>query len=221
MAGVRYEDGSHYRVYWINGQAFGLGGVKFLVSGMTVADEKIHLVGNDIEDTPMSVVKYWNGNKFTRITGNNIAFAHGIAVSDGDVYIVGYELERINGVNTQIIKYWKNGEEVVLSDGKHQLPSRLSIAVYKGDVYVAGRVDDLKGFGVVHYWKNEQHIELTDGKKQATAPALFVDGDDVYIAGSEDYVARYWKNGEGVMVGEGTMYSYSSAIFVTRTLGDQ
>ena len=62
-------------------------------------------------------------------------------------------------------------------------------------VYVAG-----SGIGnsIAAYFKNGMPASLTDGSLRASATAIAVAGNDVYVAGYEGGVAKYWKNGVAV-----------------------
>src|SRR5690606_41578423 len=65
------------------------------------------------------------------------------------------------------------------------------------------------------YWKNRQTVNLTDGNIPASASAVFVDNDDVYISGYEGNVAKYWKNGEAVDINDGSNQVFAESIFVS------
>jgi len=78
-------------------------------------------------------------------------------------------------------------------------------------VYVCG----IDGNGKAVYWKNGTVFPLTDGTtRNALAGSIFVDGNDVYVAGHEAYdqehgwtQAKYWKNGEAIPLTYG-VYDY-------------
>ncbi len=68
------------------------------------------------------------------------------------------------------------------------------------NVYVAGYENRGKLI-TARYWKNGQSIMLPLSQNESEANAVFLSGNDVYIAGSEDDQilnpkAKYWKNGE-------------------------
>jgi len=59
-------------------------------------------------------------------------------------------------------------------------------------------------------------VNLTDGSKWAEAESIAVSGDDVYVAGFEDGVAKYWKNGSPVNLGDVSKYSEAYSIFLVK-----
>jgi hypothetical protein len=67
------------------------------------------------------------------------------------------------------------------------------------DVYVAGYEVNSSGSTAV-YWKNGTEVKLQSGlSTKCLAKAVFVSGNDVYVAGASGSQAVYWKN--GVLVG--------------------
>jgi hypothetical protein len=158
---------------------------------------------------------YWkNGNAvpLDAINGE----AHAMVISGDDIYVAG------NGYIPDVgyvAKYWKNGIEVVLTDGTNPAIAR-SIAVSGSDVYVAGH-EYVESFNVAMYWKNGVAVPLTDGSKDAEARSIVISGDDVYVAGFEHngsvYVAKYWKNGTAVPLSDPTRYAYAHSIVISGT----
>jgi len=68
------------------------------------------------------------------------------------------------------------------------------------DVYVAGYDVNAQNQLVAVYWKNGIEIKLPSGQAtKCLARAVFVSGNDVYVAGAIGTQACYWKN--GVIVG--------------------
>lgn len=103
-----------------------------------------------------------------------------MAINNDDIYIVGYKVDQDTKQHTAV--YWKNGQEVVLTDGSSKYAGAEAIAINNNDdVYIAG-YDGKKAV----YWKNNQRYEITDGTQNARAQAIFVsDANDVHIAGYE------------------------------------
>lgn len=64
------------------------------------------------------------------------------------------------------------------------------------DVYVAGYEVNTQNQLVAVYWKNGTEVKLPGGQAtKCLARAIFVSGNDVYVAGSVGAQACYWKNG--------------------------
>jgi len=140
---------------------------------------------------------YWkNGITVQLPTQSTEASANSITVVGSDVYVAGEEGDFIsNGKN--IAKYWKNGQEVLLTGAIGA--GATSIAVDGTDVYVAGW--EYKGTRTIaKYWKNGQPVTLTDGAEDARATAIAVSGGLVYVAGREGAAAKYWVNGQPTLL---------------------
>ena len=64
------------------------------------------------------------------------------------------------------------------------------------DVYVAGYELNSKNEEIPAYWKNGTEVKLPSGAStKCMAKAIFVSGNDVYVAGYTGSQACYWKNG--------------------------
>lgn len=94
------------------------------------------------------------------------------------------------------------------------------------DVYVAGYEIISTGKNVAKYWKNGTAVSLTNGTRDAVARAIFVDGNDVYVAGYQDKagsvlnIATYWKNGVAYslsVTGTGGTFDAANSIFISGT----
>lgn len=132
-----------------------------------------------------------------------------------DIYVAGQEHE--------VAKYWKNGQEVLLSSQSLNAVAT-SIAVVGNDIYVAGKEGDLflSGNNKAKYWKNGQEVLLT-GATGAGATSIAVAGGDVYVAGWDGYrtVAKYWKNGQPVSLTNGSTGStWAEATCIVVVNGD-
>ncbi len=129
------------------------------------------------------VATYWkNGNAIHLTDKKSYNFVTSIFVSNGDVYVAGYERKKEAG--TEVAKYWKNGTEIQLTDGLGYSRAN-SIFVNGNDVYVAGEINpetdiqklafsDTGANKIAVYWKNGKMIALTDKKNDASASSIFV-----------------------------------------------
>jgi len=136
----------------------------------------------------------------------NESFAVDMAVADnGDVYITGYVTATASGISHVIL--WKNGEPSYLADGSSKM-SPGSIFIFGEDVYIAGAGQnpdlwrpDADNKRCAALWKNGEIQYLTDGDGESVAASVFVQGDDVYVAGTDSIIkgqrsrAVLWKNG--------------------------
>ncbi len=116
-----------------------------------------------------------------------------------DVYAAGISRDKITG--KYFATYWKNGEEIRLTDGQVDVSEAKSIFVSGNDVHVTGTIHPR-----AIYWKNRQPIELPTPISKAGASGTYITvvGNDVYITGADNspnrYEAKYWKNGQPVLL---------------------
>jgi hypothetical protein len=147
---------------------------------------------------------YWNNNTRFSLTTDPVirASTSGIAVSNGDVYIAGYEQVYLEQPGTHIPKYWKNGKEVTLS-GNDAYTTGINIE--DGIIYISGAIN----FKPV-YWKNGivQKLEIPPGDFFYATSGIYVKDGNVYVSGTiGQYVGGnriikpvYWKNGKLVQL---------------------
>lgn len=218
VAGGEYA-GTNFQkaMYWKNGVAVSL------TDGSTSGDYAydIFVLGTDVYvsgsvyDADLGVrAVYWkNGTRVDLNTPCNcttIARATGITVSGSDVYVAGWGYEQDDrGNSIPTLYYWKNGTATKLIEGS----ATTDITVSAGNVYVAGR-GWFSGTQVgAKYWKNGG-TPITLSASDATyddANAIFVSGNDVYVAGSsDDGTAKYWKNGTAVAIASGIIGNNNS-----------
>jgi hypothetical protein len=144
-------------------------------------DADVYFVGTSGQNIPT----YWKNGVATVLSSGNDAT--GIAVSGGDVYVVG---QASGGA-----AYWKNGLFISLKVSQVTTQA-LAITISGSDVYIAGEID-----GKAAYWKNGVATTVDpDQLFGSIANAITVSGNDVYLAGGTYSVsgamqAAYWKNG--------------------------
>mgnify|MGYP001456947805 CR=1 FL=1 len=134
----------------------------------------------------------------------------------GDVYCVGSE-ENANGIS--VAKLWKNGEAVMLTDGKKNAHAN-AVFVSGSDVYIAGHEMADNGGIVAKLWKNTAAVDLSDGQNIADALSVYVYGADVYVAGFVSNItgstATLWKNGIATVLGSGVTHNNkANSVFVS------
>lgn len=170
----------------------------------TTADPGVYSVGI-VRTGANFIATFWKNDEEHQLTdGQYNAHAEAIEISGKDIYIAGREFngqQNSSGVRQAVAKYWKNGTEVILTDGTQNSWAK-AIKVYGKDVYVSGfiTVDNKR---VAAYWKNGTLVEIGNkdaGESEATGIA--VSGSDVYVSGTKTIYspafaikAVLWKNG--------------------------
>jgi hypothetical protein len=132
-------------------------------TAITLAGIEVFVAGRD-----GNVSKYWrNGNAVALTDGKVVSRTSAIAVSNGDVYVAGYE---DNYLAYGVAKYWKNGVAVDLGQ-KDTGSGTSSIAVLGNDVYVTGHEYLFSGSKtlVAKYWKNGKAKNLSTTQSLANA----------------------------------------------------
>ena len=130
--------------------------------------------------------------------------AEDITVQNGDVYVAGQWFDA-TGWNGEAC-YWINGIRYDLQGGGNPDVEVTGIAVDNGDVYVSGVRSDGSMFGTnACYWKNGNVNNVSRNSSfgnswGATAFGIFLDGNDVYLAGYNAIANKFdigckWKNG--------------------------
>jgi hypothetical protein len=153
-----YENG--VAMYWKNGQADALtdGTQQAFAYSIAVYGGDVYVAGSQSNGTA-HVARYWkNGQPFTLTNGSAVnATANAIAVNSTGVYVAGWEGDWVGraGGTGAVAKYWKNGQEVQLTNGSsYTYPT--SIALFGSNVYVAGT----ESYTAL-YWKNGQTVPVT------------------------------------------------------------
>ncbi|HMT75919.1 MAG TPA: hypothetical protein PKA77_17730 [Chitinophagaceae bacterium] len=227
-AGENLSGGSGRAVYWKNGNVVYLtNGVRYgIAKSIQVSGNDVYVAGYDYNTNgfPYPIVKYWkNGTEVSLTAGTpyNYGLGNSIHVSGSDVYVAGYSANQSLGSFTAC--YWKNGQQVTLSDSTSSIAEARSIFVAGNDVYVAGQVRPGLGLGGVQiatYWKNVQAVSLTNGPAWACVFSIYINGSDVYAAGYEENnatggsFARYWKNGVAFTLPGTNLYNSAHSIYV-------
>jgi len=135
----------------------------------------------------------------SRPTSANIVAEH-VFVSDGDVYVAGFEL---SSMGKTIATLWKNGKAQTLAGGTASADAS-SVFVDSENVYVAISNCD---HSIANIWKNGASRRLSGLGTLAKARAVFAADADVYVAGEEHIpseggqIATLWKNSEIIRLG--------------------
>ncbi len=158
---------------------------------------------------------YWKNNALVKLSdGSGNAYANAIAVNGSDVYVAGS--------NNADAAYWKNGNEVNLTNFNNPVPRSIAsancISISGGSVYIGGNTLAANGNTVAAYWKDGALVSLTDGSSNASILAIAINNNDVYVAGyvssGLNTIATYWKNGVPTALADGTLYTKSIGIAI-------
>lgn len=170
----------------------------------------------------MAVVLWKNGVAADLISSPTIGYGNiNLFVSGSDVYVTCYEYEI---PNTEQIRLWKNGTPV-------SFPASVLGAVPQclfvdgADVYIGGWErggTPSNNYLIARYWKNGTPVTLSTGTAGLnTVRSIYVDGTDVYAAGSLGAsfaisTPTVWKNATAYpLTGAGaTPYGEVNSIFV-------
>ena len=158
-----------------------------------------------IRDPIIQKTAIWKNGERTDFLLENGTRTHSIFVSYNDVYVAGettYDLiptSETTYLNCTIAKYWKNGQEICLTDS-NSVAGAWDIAVVGEDVHVVGWKYENE-IRVAKYWKNNEEFNLNGNASWSSdAHSIVVNRNDVYILGfqridTDSYIPVYWKNG--------------------------
>ncbi|MBS9461499.1 IPT/TIG domain-containing protein [Flagellimonas sp. 389] len=184
---------------WKNGEVYmeltdGLLGAVAL--SVYVANDNVYAAGGEWNNNGY-IPKIWKNGEEVFISDINPGIARSVFVDGNDFYVCGEEIAD----GEENVLYWKNGERYILESfpfdvGKNYTAS--SIYVKDGIVHVVGAIGNF----VANSWAADTDggnitstILAEDEELYSSARSVFVDGDDIYIAGRYDKKAVIWKNG--------------------------
>ena len=171
---------------------------------------------------------YWKNGDIFYLTGYNVPTQHvrvtGISILNGDAYVVGY----VNYAASPFpyLNYWANGVATNLNTGYDLTSPNNNYGIVSADfasgkdLYITGMVETTNSMiNNAVYWKNGVETILPHSAANSFASAIYVSGDDVYIAGYEydtgqPKYAVYWKNGVEVKLTDGTTETVATSIVV-------
>ena len=212
VAGHGYNSFSfeHYAILWTNDTP------AFLTDGLEQAEAfGVTVYGSDVYVAGYygNEARLWKNGVIVPIANGTGYHAISVTVVGNDVYVLG----NLNAV-TGRIKYWKNGNEINITDGSFSAMGT-SLIVSGTDVFISGAEANAANKYVAKIWKNGNPVSLSDGTKSAWAYGVAVKGTDVYVAGVENSTtaggiqnAMFWKNGVRTVLSSNS--SNATAIFV-------
>jgi hypothetical protein len=170
-----HEDG--VAKYWENGQSVSLtdGSHQAYATSMVVVGSDVYVVGSEYNGSNF-IVKYWKNGQAVSLTNGTTVYAVGqaMAVEGNDVYVAGWEGDMVGqvGGSGAVGKYWKNGQEVALTDGS-SYGYMWGIALLNGDVYVCG-AEFIDSWPTAKYWKNAPEGVVSLGTGGGASSILIV-----------------------------------------------
>ena len=192
-----YVGGAHnaQATIWKNGEPEYLTTGAPWASVISVAVENGDVYAAGIERIAgKNVAKVWKNSEELYVlpdeTSSGPHLHRSLAVSDGDVYVIGYEW-----TPSLLGKLWKNG---VLETGYSDIGSYpYSVFIDGSDIYVGGATSDWTGA----VWKNGDLLyTYAETEVQSCITSIFVYDGDVYAAGGnvedDSDISKLWKNDE-------------------------
>ncbi|NML19520.1 hypothetical protein HHL16_01485 [Pseudoflavitalea sp. G-6-1-2] len=213
VAGGQYNAAHNTGTLWKNGTAVTISSEESALSSICISGNDIYVAGVERINN-LSLANYWkNGNKVTLGTGESIANC--IAVNGNDVYAGGAEI--VNGFD--LPRYWKNGTgttvsvmDPIISQTVTGNGSCTGIQINSGSVITVGSYRNSQGR--FSPWEcrngNIPANTIPNNDKHCFANAVFVSGNDVYVAGSQNNptsglpMATIWENGNAATLTAGT-----------------
>jgi len=200
--------------YWKNGVEVTLsdGTTDEYADSIYVSGSDVYVCGSQISTVNFAIwnAKYWkNGVGTVLSNGTTMDVASKITGLGTDVYIAGT-------VNNKAV-YWLNGAMTTLSTYNGGVTDMF---ISGTDIYISGNEykSSMEPVEIAKYWLNGTAHALTDGSYDAMAKSIFINGSNVYIAGSSDNDnnAFYWLNGTKTVIGDGSQNSYIKKTIVVQ-----
>lgn len=204
--GSEFDNEKRTSYYYYNEVAYPLYGetdARVNPFDIVVASGDVYVTGSGNEDDsfsykPIRALLWKNGELQELMTPETTREeAKAVFVHGDDVYVAGSYIPA-SGNKTRVGVIWKNGEPVVVSDGRETTFFE-DVFVSGEDVFAVG-YENIGGGIVSKYWKNGESVTLSSRETTTYANSIFVDGADVYIAGFADALSdrslKLWKNGQ-------------------------
>ena len=157
----------------------------------------------------------WKNTEATKLNHPLVSsVAHGVFVSEGNVYVTG-------SLSSQAAIF-KNGMQLYTLADKDNVSDAEDVFVSGNDVYATGWEEE-KGSGkraIGKVWKNGSVLFiLSDGTKPVFPQSIYISGTDIYVAGYEENSdrkpsAKVWKNGVEMNLIDGSNDFYATDVYV-------
>jgi len=189
VSGYTGTQGLGQGAYWTNDSLHLAPGIT-QYTGVAFANSNLYLLDD---------IGYWINGSYTALPYVINTFTKSIVVNGSDIYIVGNN-STSNSTATAAAIYWKNGQEVDLTQNISNVTNAFTTSLFVAgtDVYTAGYLGVNYGNGQGVYWKNDSLVYLPDCYIPV---AIGVAGNTVYVAGqSLTHGIAYWVNGQETLL---------------------
>ena len=157
-----------------------------VIRDICVSGSDVYAVG-DLNGTSI----FWKNEEMILLPnkGNpQISWANDVSVQNGNVYVMGYEF--YGSEHTEKTVFWKNEELMDIElDGEG-----LCMSMIGDDIYCLFEKNRK-----TYFYKNgdiiDTGLEMVTGIKGLYFQTVFIDGEDIYIIGQQNGIAKLWKNG--------------------------
>ena len=212
MVGAAWGNGKqHEAIFWKNGKAFSLG--KGRLKSIYIDDDDIYMAGCRLYAVEMPsasylakknyeyypAATYWKNGRPVALndTTDGKTYANSIFVQDGNVYTAGSD-----DYKESMPVCWKNRKRYELASKSYPRASTSGVVIDDfGRYTLCGSVYAGHYNYVAVFWENGRMRSLPHLGKSSDASAISVLGNDLYIAGSDQYYPVYWKNGAPIQLG--------------------
>lgn len=162
--------------------------------GVQIIAEKVAISGNDVyainfKENEIGEILLWKNGAIVQTISNNTPLD--LKVDNNDVYILGK--------SGTVFKYWKNGDETILTNSQ-SLNQVTHMKVVNGDVYIAGSEVNGAGKSIAKLWKNGAATIISNSNLSTFVNGLDVNGTDIVVllrevSASNTITLKTWKNG--------------------------
>ncbi len=223
---------SHYILLILMGISLFVSSCKKKEAAPAAKPDDVYVAGFFTSKGGSQYPAYWKNGNLVQLSTSEEGIVKAIAVSDKDVYCVGYLYTSQN----QIV-LWKNKTLIPVTLNTDPEASAYGIAVLNGEVYVAGyQIDPTNNnLEVAKYWKigidNIPHGtplgKGSNGSNNAEASAIAISTDHIYVTGyvisqaTGHSIAVLWENGPIYTsyqeLTDGNFNAYGNGIAITGT----
>ncbi len=204
VAGYEYNNANSTAKYWKNGTPVTMSQNESGLNAIFINANDVYVAGWERVNN-LTLANYWKKETKTTL-GSGESAAYSLAVNGTDVYVGGYEV--VNGFD--IPRYWHNNTGITINVND---PIISNVVLGNGScsgifcdataVYAVGSYRNSQGR--FSPWETTNDVvpanTISNNDKHSFANAVFVVGNDKYVAGNQNNpttglaMATIWKNG--------------------------